>query len=411
MTTEGQAVREPSGSAAGRLRAAARWWASRPATTRDRGVALVFTVLSFVAPLSPIGARIGDLPAHGASVASVLLTLGQTLPLALRTRWPAGCLAVVGASFAVHECLGYPPSFGSLGLYVALYSAGAHQDRHRRVVPLMATGAYVVFGVVLHALGSPEGLSAYLVYFMALAVVWGLGVQVRGRRAQEAERRRLAAQMAIAAERHRLARELHDVVTHHVTAMVVQAGAAQYLTGTPDRLHEALEAISGTGRHAMSDLRYLLGVLEATGDAAPRERGPVPGRVPDLVEQTRAGGQPIELVEDGEQSDMAIGAQLTAYRVVQESLTNAVKYAAGRPTLVRLAHTPDWTDVEVTTAAAGGGGPGFATLPGGGSYVSGGRGLAGLRERVEMLGGEFTAGPRPEGGFRVHARIPAGGAA
>ncbi|WP_225102614.1 histidine kinase [Streptomyces sp. CoH27] len=398
-------------AAAARLRVLSRWWGSLPAGTRDREFALVFTVLSFAAPLSRVGTQFGGLPTHGASVASVLLTLGQTLPLAVRTRWPAACLAVVGASFSVHECLGYPPTFGSLGLYIALYSVGAHQDRFRRVVPLAATGGYVVFGVVLHVLGSPEGLTDYLLFYMVLAVVWGLGVQVRGRRTQEAERRRLSVQVAIAAERSRLARELHDVVAHHVTAMVVQAGAAQYLTESPDRLHEALDAINGTGRRALAELRFLLGVLEATGDAAPRERTPVPGRVPDLVEQTRAGGQPVELVEDGEQPTMATGARLTAYRVVQESLTNAVKYAAGRRTLVRLVHTPDWTDVEVTTAGTADGAPPSAALLGGGPHVSGGRGLTGLRERVEMLGGEFAAGPRPDGGFRVHARIPSGGAA
>ncbi|WP_425585766.1 sensor histidine kinase [Streptomyces longisporus] len=400
----------PVAAASARLRVPSRWWGAHPVATRDCGVALVFTVLSFAAPLSRFGVQFGDLPTRDASVASVLLSLGQTLPLAVRTRWPAACLAVVGTSFAVYECLGCPPAFGSLGLYVALYSAGAHQDRFRRVVPVAATGGYVVFGVALHVLGSPEGLTDYVLYYMVLAVVWGLGVQVRGRRAQEAERRRLSAQMAIAAERSRLAGELHDVVTHHVTAMVVQAGAAQYLTESPHRLHEALDAIAGTGRHALAELRFLLGVLEATGDAAPRERAPVPGRVPDLVKQTRAGGQPVELVEDGEQPTMATGAQLTAYRVVQESLTNAVKYAAGRRTLVRLAHTPDWTDVEVTTAGTAGGAPASAAPLGGGPHVSGGRGLAGLRERVEMLGGEFTAGPCPEGGFRVHARIPAGGA-
>ncbi|WP_206440545.1 histidine kinase [Streptomyces scabichelini] len=393
-------------AATGRLRLLSQWWGSRPAATRDREFAVVFTLLSFAAPLSRIGPQFGDLPTHGASAASVLLTLGQTLPLAIRTRWPAACLAVAGTSFAVHQSLGCPPTFGSLGLYLALYSVGAHQDRLRRVVPLAATGGYVIFAVALHALGSPAGLIDYLLYYTVLAAMWGLGVLVRGRRAHEAERRRLSAQAAIAAERSRMARELHDVVTHHVTAMVVQAGAAQYLTESPDRLGEALDAINGTGRHALAELRFLLGVLEATGDSAPRERTPVPGRVPDLVEQTRAGGQPIELVEDGEQSAMAIGAQLAAYRVVQESLTNAVKYAAGRRTLVRLAHTPDWTDVEVTTAGTADG-----ALRGGGPHVSGGQGLTGLRDRVEMLGGEFAAGPGAEGGFRVHARIPTGGAA
>ncbi|MFF3062344.1 sensor histidine kinase [Streptomyces sp. NPDC057909] len=398
-------------AATSRLRWLSRWWGARPTATRDREFALVFTVLSFAEPLSRVGARFGDLPTHGASVASVLLTLGQTLPLAVRTRWPAVCLAVAGTSFAVHECLGYPAAFGSLGLYIALYSVGAHQERLRRAVPLAATGGYLVFDVVLYALGSPDGLTDFLVYYLVLVAMWGLGVLVRGRRAHEAERRRLSAQAAIDAERGRLARELHDVVTHHVTAMVVQAGAAQYLTGSPDRIGEALDAINGTGRHALAELRFLLGVLEATGESAPKERTPLPGRVPDLVEQTRAGGQPIELVEDGEQPDMDIGARLAAYRVVQESLTNAVKYAAGRPTLVRLTHAPDWTDIEVTTAQAADGAPVSAALRDGGPHVSGGRGLTGLRERVEMLGGEFAAGPRPEGGFRVHARIPTEGAA
>ena len=393
------------------FRRLARWWGSRPVITRDRELALGLTVLSFAAPLSSIGAQLGDLPAHGASVAGVALTLGQTLPVAVRTRWPAACLAVTGTAFAVHESLGYPRTFGSMGLYIALYSAGALQDRLRRTVALAATGGYVAFVIALHALGSPDGLGAFLVFYAVLAAVWGLGAFVRRWRAEEAERRRLSAQAATAAERSRLARELHDVVTHHVTAMVVQAGAAKYITGSPERLEEALDAINGTGRRALAELRFLLGVLEATGESQPQDRTPMPGRVPDLVEHTRAGGQPVELTEEGEQPDMTMAAQLTAYRVVQESLTNAVKYAAGRQTQVRLAHKPDWTLVEITTAGAADGAPVSAALRGGGPGVSGGQGLAGLRERVEMLGGEFTAGTVPDGGFRVYARIPAGGAA
>jgi signal transduction histidine kinase len=398
-------------TARARFRRLARWWGSRPAITRDREFALVFTLLAFAAPLSHIGAQIGDLPVHKASVASVSLTLAQTLPLAVRTRWPAACLAVTGASFALYESLGYPPTFGSTGLYIALYSAGAHQERARRIVALAATGGYALFGLVLHTLGSPDSPGDLVLYYAVLVALWNLGAFVRGRRAQEAEHRRRSAQAAIAAERSRLARELHDVVTHHVTAMVVQAGAAKYLTGAPERLEESLDAVSATGRRALAELRFLLGVLEATGQSRSQERTPMPGRVPDLVEHTRAGGQPIELIEEGERPDMTTAAELTAYRVVQESLTNAVKYAAGRRTRVRLAHEPDWTHVEVTTAGAGGTAPVSAVLRGGGPGVSGGQGLAGLRERVEMLGGEFAAGPDPDGGFRVSARIPVAGAA
>jgi signal transduction histidine kinase len=395
----------------GRVRSLLRWWRSRSAATRDGELAVVFTLLSFAAPLSQVAPQFGDLPTRDASVASVLLTLGMTLPMAVRTRWPAVSLALAGTSFAVYASLGFPPSFGSLGLYIALYSAGAHLDRPRRAVAAVATAGYLVFSIALHELGSPAGLTDYLLFYVVLAVAFGLGAMVRGRKAREAERRYLYAQAAIAEERSRLARELHDVVTHHVTAMVVQSGAAQYLTESPESVTEALGAINGTGRRALAELRFLLGVLEATGESASSDLTPMPGRVPDLVEQMRAGGQPIELVEDGERQDMAIGAQLTAYRVVQESLTNAVKYAAGRRTLVRLAHAPGWTDVEVTTDGTPGGAPASSALRNGGPDISGGRGLAGLRERVEMLGGEFTAGPGPEGGFRVHARIPTGGIA
>jgi signal transduction histidine kinase len=339
----------------------------------------------------------------------VALMLGQTLPLAVRTRWPAACLAMTGASFALYESLGYPPTFGSTALYIALYSAGAHQDRLRRTVAMSVTGGYLLFGIALHALGSPDGPGDFVLYYAVLAALWSLGAFVRRRRMQEVEHRRRSTQAAISAERSRLAWELHDVVTHHVTAMVVQAGAAKYLTGAPERLEESLDAINATGRSALAELRFLLGVLEATGESRPQERTPMPGRMPDLVEQTRAGGQPIELIEEGEQPDMTMAAQLTAYRVVQESLTNAVKYAAGRRTRVRLAHNPDWTHVEITTAGAAGGAPVSAALRVGGPGVSGGQGLAGLRERVEMLGGEFAAGPAPDGGFRVSARIPAAG--
>ncbi|WP_328657348.1 sensor histidine kinase [Streptomyces sp. NBC_00334] len=426
---EGQAVRVPAGPAAptgagpgsraslpaaatARLRLLWRWWEARPAVVRDREFALVFTVLSFTPPLSLIGAQFGDLPVQEASVASVLLTLGQTLPVAVRTRWPAACLAMTGASFAVHQSLGAPTTFGSLGLYIALYSVGAHQERFRQTVPLTATGGCVLFCVVLHLLGSPTGPIDFLLIYLVLVTVWGLGALARRQRRQEAARRRLTAQVAIAEERSRMARELHDVVTHHVTAMVVQSGAAQYLTQSPDRLNDALHAINGSGRRALAELRFLLGVLEATGESRPEGSAPpVPGLVPDLVEQIRAGGQPVELIEEGRQPDTAVGARLAAYRIVQESLTNAVKYAPGRRTLVRLAHTPDWTEVEVTTAGAGDSTAESVALRDGGPHVSGGRGLTGLRERVEALGGEFAAGFRPEGGFRVHARIPAGGTA
>jgi signal transduction histidine kinase len=386
--------------AARRLRSVVRWWRSRSPVTRDRELAVVLAAMAFIPALSLVSSEFGDLPPRQSDALAVLLPLGETLPLALRTRRPVVCLAVVGLSFAVHESFGYPRTFASMGLYFALYAAGAYPDRGRRLLPVVASAAYVLFSITLHLLGSPERLLDFLVFFIALAVIWSLGAYVRGRRAEEAERRRLAALAATAAERSRIARELHDVVTHHVTAMVVQADAAQFLAGSPDRVTDGLTAISGTGRLALTELRHLLGVLEATGESTHTQRPPAPGTIEDLVARTRLGGQPVELVEEGESPPLTVEARLAAYRVVQESLTNAVKHAAGHRTEVRVRYNPDRVDIDVTTAGPAAG-PGGAPAPDG-------RGLNGLRERVGMVGGELVAAARPGGGFGVHARIPAG---
>ncbi|MBB4789175.1 sensor histidine kinase [Streptomyces rapamycinicus] len=415
------------------------WWQGRPRAARDRELAFVLTVLSFAEPLASVGARFSDLPPRHAPVLAVLLALGQTLPLAVRANHPALCLTLVGLSFGVHQSLGLPQTFASMGLYLALYSVGAHAERGRRLLVVPAVMAYAALSVVLHARGAPQPPQDYVVIGLVLAAPWGGGAVVRGRRAAEAERRRLVAVAATAAERSRLARELHDVVTHHVTAMVVQSDAAPFLMASPERVTESLAAISGTGRRALAELRYLLGVLEATGESAaahgaapmpdaapggsapgrsaPDSRAPARGDLRDLVEQTRRGGQPVDLVEEGKRLPLPIGADLTVYRLVQESLTNAVKYASGRATRVTVGYGHEHVDVEVAND-----GPddharqGIGDAHGDGRlapprphHVSGGRGLGGLRERVRMLGGDFTAGPRADGGFSVRARIPTGG--
>ncbi|MEU5833739.1 histidine kinase [Streptomyces diacarni] len=400
----------------GSWRTLTAWWGGRPRDARDRELALVITVLSFVEPLAGIGAQFGNLSPRHAPALAILLTLGQTLPLALRTSRPALCLLLVSLCFGVHQSLGLPQTFGSMGLYLALYSVGAHAERGRRLLIAPTVVGYAVFCVVLHALGSPQQLPDYAVIGLVLATVWAAGSVVRGRRATEAERRRLTALAATAAERSRLAQELHDVVTHHVTAMVVQSDAAPFLVTSPERVTEALAAISGTGRRALAELRYLLGVLEATGESASDEstsgrRAPAGGDLRDLVNQTRMSGQPAELVEKGERVPLPAGAGLSVYRLVQESLTNAVKYAPGRPTRITVGYSGDHVEVEVANEGPDRGDAPCddspaAPRPG---HVSGGRGLGGLRTRVDMLGGEFAAGPRADGGFCVRARIPTRG--
>lgn len=180
-------------------------------------------------------------------------------------------------------------------------------------------------------------------------------------------------------------------MTHHVTAMVVQAEAARYLTAAPDRLDQTLQAITDTGRRSLTDLRHLLDLLNP--DHSPESVGDLRG----LVEQTRLAGQPVEFAQEGQTTRDAGSAEAVVYRVVQEALTNALKYAHGNPTNVYVRYGEREITVEVGTAGA------RTSAPVGGS----GRGLAGLRERVDVLGGEFSAGQR-EDGFVVSGRIPGG---
>jgi signal transduction histidine kinase len=179
--------------------------------------------------------------------------------------------------------------------------------------------------------------------------------------------------------------------------MVVQAEAARYLTAAPDRLDGSLTAITDTGRRAITDLRHLLDLLNPDHSTEPRL--PSVGELHTLVEQTRLAGQPVEFTEDGTPTASTGSAEVAAYRVVQEALTNALKYAHGSRTTVHVRHGEKETTVEVSTD-----GPGRGSASPGGS----GRGLAGLRERVGVLGGEFSAGQGAGGGFVVRARIPGG---
>ncbi|MBB5960657.1 signal transduction histidine kinase [Saccharothrix tamanrassetensis] len=374
-----------------------RWQRLSP-STKDSALALVLTALAFVPTVSTIGPQLGDLPKRPVDALALVLVIAQAAPLAIRRRWPAGCLAVTGIAFALHQSFGYPDTIAGIGLYLALFAVGAHQVRYRRVTAVAATAGYTGLAITLHLLGSPSQFQVFVVFCLSSVVMWMAGTAMRRWRAEEAENRRLSVEVATAGERARIARDLHDVVTHHVTAMVVQADAAQFLLdGAPERVGEGLDAISVTGRRALTELRHLLGVLEATGDSARADRSPTLGRVSDLVEQARLSGQPVELNRRGDRREHAVDVELAAYRVVQEALTNAMKYATGHLTRVRIDDHDDRIEIEVTTDGVSAGTP---------AVGSGGRGLSGLRERVRILGGELVAAARPEGGFRVHALIP-----
>ncbi|MGI5184098.1 sensor histidine kinase [Dactylosporangium sp. CA-152071] len=366
-------------------------WAGLDVTVRDLPLALLLAAASLVPALHGYGTRLAeDLPARPFDGWAVAVAALECLPLVLRRRRPALCLALVAAGFAADQLLGYHLVAGT-ALPIALMSAGAHLGgdalpaerpgaaRRVRVLTAVAvTVAYVPLAVALDRRGSAEGVTGYLTFYLAVALAWGIGAWLRVTRAAEAERRRHVAESTRAAERARIARDLHDVVTHHVTAMVVQAEAARYLTAAPDRLDGSLTAVAGTGRRAISDLRRLLDVLD------PGHGGQADLRAP--VDQARGAGQPVEVTESGTPRETPGDPEAVAHRVVQESLTNALKHAHGRRTVVHLHHGPDELTVEVST--------------------DGGRGLSGLAERVRALGGTFTAAPRPDGGFTTTARIP-----
>ncbi|MFJ4927432.1 sensor histidine kinase [Streptomyces sp. NPDC088736] len=426
----------------GRARVGVARWGALSVVERDAVCTLLLAPVVFAPVTARIGAEFGDLPQRPYDLAGVLLALALWLPLVLRRRWPGICLGLVAGAFAVHELLGCPQTLASWGLYIALYSFGAHGTRAdgARLGPVaaVATGLYVLFALGLYGRGSPQRTTDYVLIYLVLVGCWGIGRAVRARRAAETEQRRLGVEAAMAQERARIARELHDVVTHHVTAMVVQADAAQYLLAdAPDRVAVGLEAISDSGRHALTDLQDLLGVLKASGGApadggatdggsanggaadggsadggSAGRRTPALGRLGDLVEQTRAAGQPVRLTESGERRPLATAVELAAYRVVQETLTNALKHAPGHRTDVQVRYGRAEIEVEVTTegtpaAPAVPAGSAASGSPRSGPLVrGGGHGLLGLRERVGVFGGELLSGTRPDGGFRVHARIP-----
>ncbi|GGO29050.1 two-component sensor histidine kinase [Microbispora rosea subsp. aerata] len=389
------------------LRRVSDLWRRCDVVVRDLPFGLLLAVVSFLPALHGKGTQVGDLPTRPYDALAFVAIALECLPLAVRRRWPAVCLALVSLGFVLDQIRAYHV-VASQAMPVALISAGAHLNRGRRVAVVLLSAAYVPLAITLNRLGAPEKVEGYVVFYLALVLAWGIGAWLRSTRAAEAERRRRVAEATRASERTRIARELHDVVTHHVTAMVVQAEAARYLTAAPDRLDAALNAVTDTGRRAISDLRHLLDLLNP--DHSDLELPPA-GDLHALVERTRRAGQPVEFTEEGTPSRSAGSAEFVAYRVVQESLTNALKHAHGSRTAVSVRYGEKEIIVEVGTDGSGSQADSQAGSRSGlraGSPGGSGRGLAGLRERVDALGGEFSAGPRGDGGFVVRARIPAG---
>ncbi|MEV8516809.1 sensor histidine kinase [Dactylosporangium sp. NPDC051484] len=320
------------------------------------------------------------------------------LPLATRRRYPLASFLVIAVCAMRIYRLDTDPTWTVVASVVAAYSAPMYSRYRNLALASVVLAAALVVGFNRDNL---PGLPSGLVTFLLLSSV-GLAanaIHTWRQRARTLQREQEAAtRLAVDRERARLARELHDVVTHNVSVMVVQAGAARKVMDTsPDMAKEALLAVEAGGRAAMTELRQAIGLLTLDNDGT--DLAPQPGldQLPDLVARVRETGVPVELTVPPGRSAGTVppGVGLAAYRVVQEALTNAVKHAAG-------------SSVRVTVSAAGGVlrvevlDDGGATAGGHGS----GRGLIGLRERLAVYGGTLTAGPRPTGGFRVVAQIP-----
>ena len=348
-------------------------------------------------------------PPPGILVAAAL----TAAPLAFRRIYPIAAFCVILC--AVIGSNGNTTTITYAAAIFAAYSAVAYSPYRRAALLSVLAAAVIVTAAYPNTTPPvPERFTALLILIPTVAVAAAIRVW-RRRAAESAERLRRAqaeheaeTRRAVELERARIASEMHDVVTHNVSVMVVQAGAARrVLDSSPDDAREALLAVEASGRTAMTELRNLLGLLAPAGAAEPGADpagggelalSPQPdlGQIDALVERVRAAGLPVELSVAGRR-DLPPGLALAAYRVVQEALTNVLKHAGQAKTTIQIEYRP----AELFITVYDDGGHATMAAPGGD-----GRGLIGLRERIAVYGGQLDAGPRPGGGWRLTARIP-----
>ena len=368
--------------------------------------AVIFAAASFEVIVS--GSR------DGALALNLLAIAALAVPLTWRRRAPLPvAVAVFAAAAAMTAGLTGVDELNTLFLVVLMtaYSVGSTADTRVALVGL----AIVWAGIALVSTLMPDAIVGDYLFPMGFAfAAWGGGRAVthRGHLAAELheaavraeESREGEAARAVAQERRRIAREMHDVIAHSVSVMVVQAGGARcVLERDPERANEAAALIERTGRNALAEMRRLLGALGPAGDTAGPGLALAPqptlGELEGLVDRARAAGLPVTLRLEGERRALPAGLDLAAYRIVQEALTNAVKHARLAPTDVLVRWGKEDLDLVITDT-----GDPRAVVP----VLSGGpgHGLVGMRERVQLFGGRLHAGAVPGGGFEVRARLP-----
>ena len=377
----------------------------------DLAVATVVAVLAVFDVANASADRVpGERPADAVAYA---LVLAASASLVWRRRLPLAVLAVVTVSASAFWLRGHGALLPVLGL-PALYAVAVHCERRRAAWPAMVLAVVTLLvAASVSVLDEPRGFAfltaGSVVAFLVAAIAAGVVIRNREhifvdteRRAAAAEADRLAeAERAVIRERNRIAREMHDVVAHGMSVVAVQAAAGQAIVhADPDRAAEVFARIEDVGRESLIELRRMLGVLRDGGNReASLSPQPGIGEIATAVARSSASGVHTELLIEGNERPIPPGVSLAAYRIVQEALTNVRKHAgpSARAT-VRVSYRPDAVGVEVRDDGCGA----ATTLSTSGT----GQGLVGMRERVEIYGGELVAGPRPGGGFAVRAVLP-----
>ncbi len=388
-------------------------WLRRHPRLVDGGLA---AALAFIGTASAVVMVFhnGSSPMGFGRLVGIPLTLLITIPVVFRRSYPVEAFAAALVIGGLQVLLNVKPNAADLAIVILLYTLAAYTPRRISVTGLAICLIGSATAVVRWMPGQLSVLDALAFGSILFAgpslIAWVFGDSMRYRRAYytsledraarlEAERD-AQAQVAAAAERARIARELHDVVAHNVSVMVVQADGASYALGSdPDRARQALAAIAATGRQALTEMRRMLGVLRRDEDGTEPERAPLPGigQLGELLEQTRETGLAVSFTVEGVPQPLPDGAALAAYRIVQESLTNTRKHGGPRATAqVTLRYLEDALLLRITDDGRGGGA----------ASDGAGHGLTGMRERVAVYGGWVQAGPRPSGGYQVTARLP-----
>ncbi len=387
-------------------------WGRRQPQTMDVALAALLAVVLVAGavgeayPSQPQDIPRGVLLAHP-PVWAFGLVAASALILALRRRSPLVVLATSGAAVLAYTCLGYVDGAALLAPAVALYAVAVASNTRRAVVAAVVTAVTLMAAnAAFDPLGPTGGGFVLIPGLFAAPLFLGLAVKnrrayiaaVEDRAAQAERTREQEARRRVDAERLRIARELHDVVAHTMALINVQAGVAAHVAADqPDQAVAALTSIKAASKEGLRELRAILGVLRQADEAEPTEPAPRLAQVEDLVASATAAGQPVTVTVAGTPRPAPATVDLTAYRIVQESLTNAVRYAPGAPTAIGLCYEPEQLRVEIVDT-----GHGPVDTPSQGS----GQGLVGMRERATAVGGSLSAGPCPAGGFAVRACLP-----